>query len=329
MMHRLDSIDHRLLDEFQRDLPLVPQPYAAMGERLGVSEAEVIKRFARLKTGGLVSRVGATIRPNTAGSSTLAAMAVSANRIEEVAAIVGGEAGVNHSYLREDEWNLWFVATAPDAAALEQTLARISERTGLRVLDLRLVRPFNIDLGFSLSGGQGPARARPPLRPEVLTPEDAPVLQALSEGLALVPHPFAALAASLNLDEQALLGRLHILQAAGIITRLGVIVLHRGMGWTANAMIVWDIEEERIAEAGPMAAACLGVTLCYQRRTVPGLWPYALYTMVHARTRDEALALLERLKALPPFSGVPHRVLFSTRCFKQTGALLHQREAAA
>jgi len=273
--------------------------------------------------------VGATIRPNTAGSSTLAAMAVPAARIEEVAAIIGAEAGVNHSYLREDEWNLWFVATAPDAGALEQTLARIAGHTGLRVLDLRLVRPFNIDLGFSLSGRQAPARPRPALRAEVLTPEDAPLLQALSEGLALVPHPYAALAASLGRDEQGLLDRLRTLQSAGIITRLGVIVLHRGMGWTANAMIVWDIAEDKIPEAGPLAAACPGVTLCYQRLTVPGVWPFALYTMVHARTRDDALAVLERLKALPPFSNVRHRVLFSTRCFKQTGALLHQREVAA
>ena len=329
MVHGLDSLDHRLLDAFQRDLPLVPRPYAAMAEQIGIAEAEVITRLARLRTGGLVSRVGATVRPNTVGSSTLAAMAVPSARIEEVAAIVGAEAGVNHSYLREDEWNLWFVATAPDAAALERTLARISERTGLRVLDLRLVRPFNIDLGFSLSGAQPPARARPPLRREVLTPEDAPLLQALSEGLALVPRPFAVLAASLNFEEEALLDRLRLLQAAGIITRLGVIVLHRGMGWTANAMIVWDIAEERITAAGPMAAACPGVTLCYQRRTVPGLWPYALYTMVHARAREEALAVLGTLKAMPPFSGMPHRVLFSTRCFKQTGALLHQREVAA
>ena len=329
MVQQLDAIDHRLLDEFQRDLPLVPRPYAAMGDRIGIGEAEVINRLARLKAGGLVSRVGATIRPNTAGSSTLAAMAVPAARIEEVAAIIGAEAGVNHSYLREDEWNLWFVATAPDAGALEQTLARIAGHTGLRVLDLRLVRPFNIDLGFSLSGRQSPARPRPALRAEVLTPEDAPLLQALSEGLALVPHPYAALAASLGRDEQGLLDRLRILQSAGIITRLGVIVLHRGMGWTANAMIVWDIAEDQIPEAGPLAATCPGVTLCYQRKTVPGVWPFALYTMVHARARDDALAVLERLKALPPFSHVPHRVLFSTRCFKQTGALLHQREVAA
>ena len=150
MQDTRDTIDHRLLDEFQRDLPLVPRPFAAIGETLGIDEADVIARLAHLKAGGIISRVGATVRPNTAGASTLAAMAVPPQRIEKVAERVGAEPGVNHSYLREDEWNLWFVATAPTSGALEETLDRIARHTGLRVLDLRLVRPFNIDLGFSL-----------------------------------------------------------------------------------------------------------------------------------------------------------------------------------
>src|SRR5690606_38900918 len=120
-------------------------------------EAEVIARLEALRARGMVSRVGATVRPNTAGASTLAAMAVPDMLVEEVAAAVGAEPGVNHSYLREDDWNLWFVATAPDRAELDATLARIARRTGLRVLDLRLVRPFNIDLGFRLgAGGRAP-----------------------------------------------------------------------------------------------------------------------------------------------------------------------------
>ena len=129
--------------------------------------------------------------------------------------------------------------------------------------------------------------------------------------------------------EAEVIGRLRVLAEAGIIARLGVIVRHREIGWTENAMVVWDVPAARIGEAGAAAAACPGVTLCYQRLTVPGIWPYALYTMVHARSRDEAHAVLDRLRATPQFSGVPHRVLFSTRCFKQTGALLHRREAAA
>lgn len=319
-MGGLDPIDLRLLDGFQRDLPLVPRPFAAVAAALAINEAEVIARLERLHGCGQVARVGATVRPNTAGASTLAAMAVPEDRIEAVAALVGAEAGVNHSYLREDDWNLWFVATAPDAAALEAALARIGAKAGLPVLDLRLVRPFNIDLGFPLAGRPRAMAVTAAADPAALVAGDRVLLQALSQGLDLVPAPYAALAARLGRSEADVTGRIAALLAAGIVTRLGVIVRHRPLGFTANAMVVWALPEPQIAAAGAALAALPGVTLCYQRRTVPGLWPYALYAMIHARSRPEALAVLGDARALPELAGADPRVLFSTRCFKQTGA---------
>ncbi|WP_413867792.1 Lrp/AsnC family transcriptional regulator, partial [Albidovulum sp.] len=241
--------------------------------------------------------------------------------IEEVAAIVGAEPGVNHSYLREDGWNLWFVATAPDAAAQDAALARIGRATGLRVLDLRLVRPFNIDLGFRLAGA-GAMPAPRPLAAERMGESDRPILQALTTGLPLVPRPFAALAESLGRGEAEVIARIAELSQAGILTRVGVIVRHRAVGWSANAMVVWALPEDRIAAAGAALARHPGITLCYQRRTVPGVWDYPLYSMIHARSRAEALAVLAGAAALPELAGATHRALFSTRCFKQTGALL-------
>ena len=326
MFDRLDPPDRRLLDEFQRDLPLVPRPFAAIGAALGMTEGEVIARLSHLQTRAMIARVGATVRPNTAGASTLAAMAVPEARIEEVAAIVGAEPGVNHSYLREDGWNLWFVATAPDTKALDAALARIGRATGLRVLDLRLVRPFNIDLGFRLAGA-GAMPAPRPLATDALDGSDRPLLQALTAGLALVPRPFAALAESLGREEAEVIARIAALAEAGILTRVGVIVRHRAVGWSANAMVVWALPEDRIAAAGAALARHPGITLCYQRRTVPGVWDYPLYSMIHARSRAEALAVLGRAAALPELAGATHRALFSSRCFKQTGALISAEAA--
>lgn len=327
MLDRLDPLDRRLLDEFQRDLPLLPRPFAAIGAALGIAESEVIARLAQLAARAMIARVGATVRPNTAGASTLAAIAVPEDRIEAVAEIVGAEPGVNHSYLREDAWNLWFVATAPDAAALAATLARINAATGLVVLDLPLVRPFNIDLGFRLAAPRQPMARPGAPRLADLREADRPILQALTSGLALVPRPFAALAASLGRSEAAVIARIAALAAAGIITRIGVIVRHRAIGWSANAMVVWDLPEAAIPAAGQALAAHRGVTLCYQRRTVAGVWDYPLYSMIHARSRAEAEAILAAAAALPALAGARHRALFSVRCFKQTGALL-TREAA-
>jgi len=73
-----DALDHRLLNEFQRDFPLVERPYAALAARLGASEAAVMARCARLLQEGAISRVGVVFRPNLAGASTLAAIAAPA-----------------------------------------------------------------------------------------------------------------------------------------------------------------------------------------------------------------------------------------------------------
>jgi DNA-binding Lrp family transcriptional regulator len=255
-------------------------------------------------------------------------MAVPEDRIEDVAEIVGAEPGVNHSYLREDAWNLWFVATAPDGAALEAALARIGRRSGLRVLDLRLLQPFNIDLGFRLApGARREMSESRPVRADVLQETDRPILQALTAGLPLVPRPFRAVAETLSRSEGDVITRIGALSDAGLLTRVGVIVRHRAIGWSANAMVVWQLPEDRIVAAGQALARHRGVTLCYRRLTVPGIWDYPLYSMIHARSRTEALSILAEAAALPELAGATHRALFSTRCFKQTGALL-KAEAA-
>jgi DNA-binding Lrp family transcriptional regulator len=319
-MDRIDPLDARLLDDFQRDLPLDPRPFRRMAAQLGLCEASVLDRLSRMQAQGRIARVGATVRPNTIGASTLAAMAVPEDRVEAVAAIVGAEPGVNHSYLREAEWNLWFVATAADGAELAAALDRISRKSGLRVMDLRLRRAFNIDLGFRLSGPPALMTGGREAVPQILTDADRPLLQALTEGLPLIEAPFAALATRLGRSEAQVLQRIALLLGAGIITRLGVIVRHRALGWTSNAMVVWDIPAKAVGQAGCRLAAHPGVTLCYERSPVPGAWPYRLYCMIHARSRAQALQVLDGARRLPELAGVPHRVLFSTRCFKQSGA---------
>lgn len=323
-MHRLDPLDARLLDEFQRDFPLVPRPFAAIAAVLTVSEDEVIARLTQLQAAGTVARVGGTVRPNTAGASTLAALQVPEDRIDAVAALVGQEAGVNHSYLREDDWNLWFVATAADAGGLAVSLARIGTRTGLRVLSLPLLRAFNIDLGFRLTGAPAPLGTDAPPDGTVLLAADRPLLQAMASGMALVPRPYAVLAETLGWTEARVLDRLARLSAARILTRIGVIVRHRAIGWTANAMVVWDVSGDAMEPAGQALAALPGVTLCYQRRTVAGVWRHGLFSMIHGQSRAGSLAVLDRARALPALAGADHRVLFSTCCFKQTGALLER-----
>jgi len=324
-----DAIDLRLLDDWQRDFPLDPRPFAVIGDAVGCSEAEAIRRICALSETGRITRVGATCAPNTVSASTLAALSVPDDRQEEVAETVGRQPGVNHSYLREDRWNLWFVATGPDRDHVNDVLASIRRETGLTVLDLPLVRPFNVDLGFRLRGKpQRPPVARP-VDMSRLRQGDRRILQALTTGMPLCETPFAEIGAALGRGEQDILERVTNLQAAGIISRLGVIVRHRALGWRSNAMVVWDISSERIDRAGPVLAAHPGVTLCYERSPVAGSWPYRLYCMIHAQSRRDALDTLSEASRLPELEGVSFKTLFSNRCFKQTGAMIARQGVAA
>jgi len=146
----MNKLDQKLLNDFQHGFPLTPTPYADIARELGMTEAEVLARLEALIAAGAVSRVGAVVRPNTIGVSTLAAMRVPPADLERVAALVSSFPEVNHNYEREHEFNLWFVVTAPDAAHRQRVLDDIAERTGREVLSFPLLEDYHIDLGFDL-----------------------------------------------------------------------------------------------------------------------------------------------------------------------------------
>ncbi len=149
-MRVYSQLERRLLNEYQQGLPLSPTPFAEIARKLGVYETTVIETLRRLETEGLISRVGAVFRPNRVGASTLAAMAVPADDLERVAAIVNAFTEVNHNYEREHRYNLWFVVVAADATRLGEVLDAIENRCGYPLLDLPLEQEFFIDLGFDL-----------------------------------------------------------------------------------------------------------------------------------------------------------------------------------
>lgn len=146
----MNDLEKKMINAFQRDLPLVERPYAAMAEKLGVSEDDVIEALKVLKENGTLSRVGAVFKPNTVGHSTLAAMAVEAERLEEVADLVSSFDEVNHNYEREHRLNLWFVVAANEKERVVRVLEEIQNMTGIKVLNLPMLEDYHLDLGFDL-----------------------------------------------------------------------------------------------------------------------------------------------------------------------------------
>lgn len=323
----LDACEARLINDFQRAFPLTHAPYAEIAGRLDVAEPWVRERLARWQLDGRVSRVGAVFRPRAIGASTLATLAVGADDLDRVAAIVSARPEVNHNYEREHRFNLWFVANAADDAALQAVLDSIRRETGCAVLSFPLVGDYWIDLGFDLEQRDGAGPVAVPRIPDgrrstavELSDTDRRVIAALEDGLPLVSAPYAAIASRVGVSEVEVLDRLARWLDLGVVRRLGVIVRHRELGYAANAMCVWDVPDDDVDRVGETLARETGVTLCYRRRRGPPDWPYNLYCMVHGRTRAQVELAVADIAAWRGLDRYASAMLFSRRRFKQCGA---------
>jgi DNA-binding Lrp family transcriptional regulator len=151
---------------------------------------------------------------------------------------------------------------------------------------------------------------------------DQAVVRALQAGLPLVPRPYAQLAGSLNISQEELLGRLREMLADGRIRRIGAVPNHYALGYTANAMSVWDVADEAVGELGARVGALPFVTHCYRRpRRLPH-WRYNLFAMVHGRSRAETQQMVERVAEVLGDAARARDVLYSVRILKKTGLRL-------
>lgn len=317
-----ETLQFQLLNDFQRDFPLCPAPFAELASRLGVAEGVVIRELEHLRREGKISRVGPVFAPKRIGASTLAAMAVPPEKLEAVAQTVNRFPEVNHNYEREHRFNLWFVVTAGSEGRLQAALGAIEQAAGYPILRLPLEQEFHIDLGFSLNGGAkrtAPAvQAFTPPRP--LEELERRLVMALQEGLPFFIRPFQVLAQRVGCEEVEVLERIRRWCDEGIIKRFGVVVRHHELGFRANAMLVHDIPDAEVERIGNALAQAEGVTLCYRRPRVLPDWPYNLFCMIHGQAREEVEARIATLRRDVGLESCAHEILFSLTRFKQTGA---------
>jgi siroheme decarboxylase len=149
--YQMDQVDRMILNEIQKKLPITSRPYLSLARKLRLKEKEILERVQKLKEVGIVRRIGASFSAKSVGfSSTLCAAIVPKNKIEEFVAVVNTYPGVTHNYEREGEFNIWFTLIAPSRKRIEQILAQISRKTGVKdILDLPAIKTFKISVDFN------------------------------------------------------------------------------------------------------------------------------------------------------------------------------------
>ena len=143
----MDATDRRIVNALQGGFPLSDRPYAEVANYLGLSEQALIGRLDGLLKQGVLSRFGPLYDAERLGGAvTLAAMAVPANRFEEIAETVNAFPEVAHNYARDHELNMWFVVACDAPGRIAEVLSEIEAATGLTVLDLPKEEEFFLEL---------------------------------------------------------------------------------------------------------------------------------------------------------------------------------------
>ncbi len=150
----LDDTDRQLLQHLQDDFPLARKPWTIIGERLGLTGEEVLRRVQRLVREGVVRSIGPVVDARKVGltASTLVALHVPEARLLEVARVVGGRPGVSHCYERYHPlFNLWFTLSMPDRSSMVREMRWLLEQAHVpaaAMLDLPVTRRFKVDVRY-------------------------------------------------------------------------------------------------------------------------------------------------------------------------------------
>lgn len=308
------NLNVHLLNDFQRNFPLCPAPFAELAATLGVAESAVLRRLEELRREGKITRVGAVFAPKRIGASTLVAMAVPLDRLEAVANAVSRFPEVNHNCQRDHHYNLWFVVTAGSEGRLQAALGAIGQSAGYSLLALPLIReyhrePSSLD-GAGINASDAAVQATAFSQPTVLDEIERRLVMALQEGLPLFIRPFSVLASRVGCDESEVIARISRWCEEGVIKRFGVVVRHPEAACVANALLVHDIPDEEVARIGELLASEPEVALCYQRpRSLPK-WPFNLFCMIQGQVREEIQLKIAMLRQRLQLSAYASDILF-------------------
>ncbi len=153
-----------------------------------------------------------------------------------------------------------------------------------------------------------------------MTETDVEIIKRLQDGIEFTTRPYRKIANDLNICEQEVVDRIKVLAENKMIRRFGASIGHRRIGFVFNSMIVWDIPDEKTNEIGQIMASFKEVSHCYERPRYPDPpynWPYNMFTMVHARSKEECEEIAKRISEKVGIKD--YKLIFSTREFKKTG----------
>jgi len=330
----LTELERSFINHYQGGFPLLEQPFRMVAADLGCAEKTLLDSIKHLLDTGVLSRFGPLFDAvKLGGGLTLAAMSVPEDQFEHITAVVNAYTEVAHNYRREHELNMWFVLATESPEAIDSTLNKIEQATGLKVYNFPKQKEFYVGLWLKLDTDDKVTTI--PVPASATTPGAAPssdsytlddldrkIIGASQDGLALVDCPFGIIAEHSACTSYEVKQGLDNMLSSGVIRRIGAVPNHYRLGLKANGMTVWDVADDQADELGMQIGQLDFVSHCYLRPRHLPVWRYNLFAMVHGHSRDEVNDKAEQIAAMLGDNCNAHETLFSTAILKKTGMRL-------
>lgn len=328
----MDALDRALLNIVQTDFPISAHPYETLAILTGTTEQEAWRRIQAFRKEGIIRRLGGVFDSHRLGyKSTLCAAKVPENKVQILADLLMGIPGVTHNYLRNHDYNIWFTLIASSEKEVENTLTTIKGLIGTdEVYSLPALRLFKISVDFDFNSleeeennqnsgeesfGNSPPRGSQKLEPYPVDEADKLLIRELQGNISESLTPFTEIAEKMAWQEEKVFERTLELLKNRVIRRFGAVLRHQKAGFTANAMGVWEVPEEKAEEIGKIMASFREVSHCYQRPTLAD-WPYNLFTMIHARSEEECGEVMVKISQATGIKD--YSMLFSLKELKKS-----------
>lgn len=146
----LDDLDKAIVNRLQDGVAIVERPFEEIARQLGCSEAVLLQRIEALRASGVLTRFGPFFDAEAMGGAfCLCAMAVPAERFDEITSLVNAHLEVAHNYERDHALNMWFVLATESKPDIARIADLIESETGLAVLRFPKLEEFFI--GFKVA----------------------------------------------------------------------------------------------------------------------------------------------------------------------------------
>ncbi len=323
--------EKNLLHIIQNNFPLRAQPYAAIGRRLGMRESAVLISLESLKQRKLLKEIRAIFDARFLGfQSALIAFKLEEARLAHAANVINLHPGVSHNYQRLHPYNLWFTLVVPQDIVLETHVQTLADLTACQqYFVFPSLRTFKRRVQFILSDSvnsrQKSARVQAIRNSSqaisghsdyFLLPQDAQqhIMSMLHNDLSLSSEPFCDIARRCSVKNDHFFDFVSYLLASQKMSRFAGILYHRNVGFTANAMVVWNVPASIMLPFVEEAVSSPAISHCYERSTYPE-WPYNVYTMCHGTSQRRTQEVIEKLAAT--FTIGEYEVLYSGTEYKK------------